>query len=119
MLEPIIVYILERKRLKKIPLKKHILFILGYPIFDIVGRWTTYIALFKKIEWKPVPHQSKITIEDIENQEKIKSLDLIFFNCPHSLLTLFFKKHSKQLKTQISLCPKYYLVNSTPLTYNL
>ncbi len=73
MLEPIIVYILERKRLKKIPLKKHILFILGYPIFDIVGRWTTYIALFKKIEWKPVPHQSKITIEDIENQEKIKS----------------------------------------------
>ncbi|MBP5684410.1 MAG: glycosyltransferase family 2 protein [Bacilli bacterium] len=73
MIEPLVVCILERRRLKKIPLHKHILFTLGYPIFDIVGRWTTYIALFKKIEWKPVPHQSKVTIDDIENQEKTKN----------------------------------------------
>ena len=40
-----------------------------FPIFDIVGRYTTYIALFKKIEWKPVPHESKITIDDINNEK--------------------------------------------------
>ena len=69
MLEPLIVCLLEHKRLKKIPLRKHLAYTIGYPIFDIVGRWTTYIALFKKIEWKPVPHQSKITINDIENNK--------------------------------------------------
>jgi len=73
MLEPIVVSILESRRIKKIPIWKHIKFTLLYPIFDIIGRLTTYIALFKKIEWKPVPHQSKVTISDIENQEKSKS----------------------------------------------
>ena len=68
MLEPLIVVILERKRLKKIPIRKHISYTLLYPIFDIIGRLTTYIALFKKIEWKPVPHQSKVTINDIEKE---------------------------------------------------
>ena len=49
------------------PLKKVFLYSLTWPIFDIVGRYTTYIALFKKVSWKPVPHNSKITIDDINN----------------------------------------------------
>ena len=61
---------LERKRIKKIPIWKVILYSIPFPIFDIVGRWTTYIALFKKIEWKPVPHESKITIDDINKEVK-------------------------------------------------
>lgn len=60
---------MERKRIKKIPIKKIILYSLTWPIFDIVGRYTTYIALFKKVSWKPVPHNSKITIDDINNQK--------------------------------------------------
>jgi hypothetical protein len=56
---------LERKRIKKMPVIKIFLYSLLWPIFDIVGRYTTYIALFKKIEWKPVPHESKVTIDDI------------------------------------------------------
>ena len=63
--EPWFVLFLERKRIKKMPVKKIFLYSLLFPIFDIVGRYTTYIALFKKIEWKPVPHKSKITIDDL------------------------------------------------------
>ena len=59
------VLFVERRRIKKIPLKKIILYSLTWPIFDIVGRYTTYIALFKKVSWKPVPHNSKITIDDL------------------------------------------------------
>lgn len=62
---PWYILFLERKRIKKIPISKIFFYSLLWPIFDIVGRYTTYIALFKKIEWKPVPHESKITIDDI------------------------------------------------------
>ena len=34
-------------------------------------------------------------------------------------IVYYEEQFSEQLKTQISLCSKYYLVNSTPLTYNL
>lgn len=64
------VLFIERKRIKKIPLKKLFLYSLTWPIFDIVGRYTTYIALFKNVSWKPVPHNSKITIDDIVNNKK-------------------------------------------------
>lgn len=62
------VLFIERKRIKKIPLKKLFLYSLTWPIFDIVGRYTTYIALFKKVGWKPVPHTSKITIDDLDKK---------------------------------------------------
>ena len=62
---PYYILFLERKRIKKMPISKIILYSLLWPIFDIVGRYTTYIALFKKVGWKPVPHNSKITIDDL------------------------------------------------------
>ena len=65
---PYYILLLERKRIKKVPFHKIISFSILWPIFDIVGRYTTYIALFKKIEWKPVPHNSKITINDINTK---------------------------------------------------
>ena len=65
MLIAIYVFIIERKRIVSIPLYKKIFYIFMWPTFDIIGRYTTYIALFKKIEWKPIPHDSKVTIEDI------------------------------------------------------
>lgn len=68
-IEKIFVYyyvlFMERKRIKKIPIKKVLVWSLTWPIFDIVGRYTTYIALFKKVDWKPVPHNSKVTINDL------------------------------------------------------
>ena len=68
--EAVYVFIIERKRIKKIPLYKKILYCFTWPIFDTIGRYTTFIALFKKIEWKPIPHTSDINIDDINEDNK-------------------------------------------------
>ena len=63
--EAVYVFIIERKRIKKMKLRKKILYCFTWPIFDIIGRYTTYIAVFKHVEWKEIPHTSKITIDDL------------------------------------------------------
>lgn len=65
-LAAIYVFIVERKRIKKITLPKKILFCLTWPTFDMIYRYSMYIAVFTKVTWKPIPHTSKVTIEDIE-----------------------------------------------------
>lgn len=62
----IYIFIIERKRIIKIPFYKKVLYCLTWPTFDIIGRYTTYIAIFKKVTWKPIPHESKITIDDLK-----------------------------------------------------
>lgn len=62
----IYLFFIERKRIVKIPFYKKVLYVFTWPIFDIIGRYTTYLALFVKVTWKPIPHESKITIEDIK-----------------------------------------------------
>ncbi len=68
---PVGVYIffMERKRIKPIKLYKKALYCLTWPIFDLVGRYAMYFALFMRVEWKPIPHKSKVTIEDIETDK--------------------------------------------------
>ena len=68
MLMAIYIFITERKRIKKMPLSKKLICILTWPIFDIIGRYTTYAALFIDVTWKPIPHKSKVTIDDINNK---------------------------------------------------
>ena len=63
-------FIVEDARIKKISLPKKILFVLTWPTFDIIGRYTMYVALFKNVTWKPIPHESKITIDDINGGTK-------------------------------------------------
>lgn len=58
-------FIIDSNRIKKISFPKKVLFILTWPIFDIIGRYTTYIALFTDVTWKPIPHESKVTIDDL------------------------------------------------------
>jgi len=70
------IFIIERKRIKKIPLRKKLLYIFTWPTFDIIGRYTQYIALFVKVTWKPIPHESKITIDDINNYKSSKKEDV-------------------------------------------
>ena len=60
-------FIIERKNIKKMSIWKKILYSLTWPTFDIIGRYTTYAALFVKVTWKPIPHESKVTIDDINN----------------------------------------------------
>ncbi len=63
----IYVLIMEYRRIPKVPWWRWITYLLVWPTFDIIGRWTQYVALFVKVQWKPIPHESKITIENIEH----------------------------------------------------
>ena len=58
-------FVIEDSRIKKISFWKKLLYIFTWPTFDIIGRYTTYVAVFKKVEWKPIPHESKVTIDDL------------------------------------------------------
>ena len=69
-LPPIYFFFIERKRIKKIPLHKKIWYMFTFPIFDIIGKWTMRVAIFKKVEWKQIPHDSKVTIGDIEEERQ-------------------------------------------------
>ncbi len=66
------VFIVERKRINKISFLKKVLFTITWPTFDIIGRYTTYIALFVKVTWKPIPHVSKVTIDDVDTSNGVK-----------------------------------------------
>ena len=65
----IYLFFIENKRIKKISFWKKIIYVLTWPIFDIIGKYTMYIAIFKKVEWKEIPHESKITIDDIRGDK--------------------------------------------------
>ena len=67
------IFIIERKNIKKMSFKKKALYTFTLPIFDIIGRYTAYAALFMKVTWKPIPHDSKITIDDIDNDNASKN----------------------------------------------
>jgi len=43
-------------------------YFLMFPFFDIIGKWSMYIALFKKIEWKPIPHDSVMDIDKLNKK---------------------------------------------------
>lgn len=58
-------FIIEHDRLIKVSIWKKLLYIFTWPTFDIIGRYTIYVALFKKVEWKPIPHESKVTIDEL------------------------------------------------------
>lgn len=62
-------FIVERKRIIKIPFWRKVLFVFTWPVFDIIGRYTQYLAVFVKVTWKPIPHDSKITIDDINKSK--------------------------------------------------
>ncbi len=66
MIIAVYVFIMERKRIIKIPWYKKLLYCITFPVFDMIHRYTMYVALFVRVTWKPIPHTSKVTIEDIE-----------------------------------------------------
>ena len=66
MLTALYLFIVEESRIKKMSILKKILYIFTWPTFDIIGRYTMYVAFFKKVTWKPIPHESKVTINDLK-----------------------------------------------------
>lgn len=67
MLIGVYIFFIERKRIIKISLPRKILYCITWPSFDIIGRYAMYAALFMNVTWKPIPHNSSVTIEDIED----------------------------------------------------
>ena len=65
MLTGLYLFLVEDARIKKMSIWKKLLYIFTWPIFDIIGRYTMYIAVFTKVTWKPIPHNSSVTIDDI------------------------------------------------------
>lgn len=59
------VFIIYRKRFPKMPFFKTVFNICMFPIFDIVSVTTYYLALFKKIEWKPIPHDQTVDVQEL------------------------------------------------------
>lgn len=59
------IFIIEHKRIPKMAWYKKVWFCLTFPIFDIIGRWSIFIALFMKVEWKPIPHTVATKIEEL------------------------------------------------------
>jgi cellulose synthase/poly-beta-1,6-N-acetylglucosamine synthase-like glycosyltransferase len=64
----IYIFIVEHKRIMKVSFKKKVICCLAWPLFDIVDKYAKLVALFKKVEWKQIPHNSKVTIDDIANK---------------------------------------------------
>ena len=50
--------------------KQKVLSMLAYPIFIICLTPICFIALFKKVEWKPINHTAGVNIEDLNVQEQ-------------------------------------------------
>lgn len=62
------VYIAERKRIVKIKWYKKLWFCLTFPIFDLIGKVATLIALFTRVEWKPIPHTADLSIDEMDDK---------------------------------------------------
>lgn len=67
MFTAIYVLIFERKHLERLSIFKKIWYVIMWPWFNIIGRFTLLAALFMKVEWKPIPHKSNKKIEQIKN----------------------------------------------------
>ncbi|MBR6709526.1 MAG: hypothetical protein IKL84_07605, partial [Clostridia bacterium] len=64
----VLLFILERHRLPSVKWQRALLFSLTFPLFGIIGDIATWIALFTRVTWKPIPHGADIRIEEIEKQ---------------------------------------------------
>lgn len=60
------VYFMERRRIKRIKWYRKLWFCITFPIFDILGKISLVIALFIRVEWKPIPHTAAVGINAIK-----------------------------------------------------
>ena len=60
------VFIVYGKRVEKENIFKRVFHMIMFPMFDIIGKWTTYVALFKKVEWKPIPHDTVVDVKTLK-----------------------------------------------------
>lgn len=64
------IFIIEHKRIMKIKWYKKVWFCLTFPIFDFIGKISMLIALFMKVEWKPIPHNADVSIAQLDEKHR-------------------------------------------------
>ena len=63
--QAVYVFIAERRHIPPIRWYKKVFYSLTFPIFDIIGRISLVVALFRKVEWKPIPHDKAVAINEL------------------------------------------------------
>lgn len=64
------IFFIERRRLPRISPFQKIWYSFTFPLFDMIGRLAMIIALFIKVDWKPIPHTAKVDISEISTRSK-------------------------------------------------
>lgn len=62
----IYIFIVERRHIIKMPFYKKAWYCFTFPIFDLIGKVATVIALFGKVEWKPIPHNVSVGVDSVK-----------------------------------------------------
>lgn len=60
-LQAVLVLVCERKRILNVSVGKKLLFALLWPLFNLITIPLQVVALFKKVEWKEIPHKAAIS----------------------------------------------------------
>ncbi len=63
------IMIVERKRIMPMPWYKKLWFCVMFPFFDIIGTISSVVAVFSKVEWKPIPHKAALAMEELEARQ--------------------------------------------------
>ena len=61
------VLIMERKRIAGMSALRKTAYCVLFPLFDLIGLLSTLYALFARVEWKPIPHTARTSMEELEN----------------------------------------------------
>ena len=96
------VFIAEHKRIPHIPWYKIVFYCLTWPSFDLIGGISLVIALFKKVEWKPIPHKCGVNINEIPSRsirkEKENNDDVIVTTSESNSNAAEIEKHQSIIK---------------------
>lgn len=60
------IFVAERRHIAKFSFIKKVWFCITFPIFDLIGKVATVIALFGKVEWKPIPHKVSVSVDKVK-----------------------------------------------------
>jgi hypothetical protein len=62
------VFISEYKRIVPIKWYRKLWYIFMFPVFDLIGELSMIIALFSHVEWKPIPHNADVRLDELEQK---------------------------------------------------
>jgi cellulose synthase/poly-beta-1,6-N-acetylglucosamine synthase-like glycosyltransferase len=71
-----LIFFTERRRMTKLRWYQYVWYALMFPIFGIIGDLVMLLAVFVRVQWKPIPHNASIRIGELEMHENANVTDL-------------------------------------------